>query len=167
MKKILVLLFLAMSLILSATTIYEIQYTTDEGADSTYPSPYLGQVVTTTGIVTAVGYNGDKYFISMPEGGEWKGLFIWDWTTVNLGDEIEITGTVFESYGLTEIKDVSNVSVLSSGNTLPAPVQVSTNEIVDGEAYESVLVRVTDVEVTNSVDHGEYYVNDGSGECQV
>ncbi|MBN1948111.1 MAG: hypothetical protein JW784_00045, partial [Candidatus Cloacimonetes bacterium] len=99
--------FILFSLILAGlsavdVTIYEIQFTTSPSGDS----PYAGQVVTTTGIVTGTGFAGysDNFFISEPTGGAWKGVYIYDADqNVDLGDEIEITGTVSEYFGLTEI----------------------------------------------------------------
>ncbi|MEA1972639.1 MAG: hypothetical protein U9N34_05025 [Candidatus Cloacimonadota bacterium] len=171
MKKLLVLALLTITMVLGAQSIYDIQFTTDAGSDGTYPSTYEGQTVTTSGIVTAEGYADDagiKYYLSMPEGGAWKGIFVYDWTTsVAIGDQVEVTGTVVEYFGFTEITDVTSSEVLSSGNAVPAPVSLSTSEIVDGEAYEGVLVKITNVEVMSSGDYGQYYVSDGSGECQL
>ena len=71
-----VLFLLILGTLLSDVTIYEIQYTTDPSGDS----PYDGQMVTTTGIVTGTGFAGfnDSFFISMPEGGAWKGLYCYN-----------------------------------------------------------------------------------------
>lgn len=167
----LLLWLVAATLAAVPATIYEIQYTTVAG-DGTYPSLYNNQSVTTTGIVTAKGYSGDKFFISMPEGGAWKGVYVFDYShPVNLGDEIEITGTVYEYYGFTEIKSVTGFRLISTGNPIPV-VEVPTATLANrnsGEAYESVLVKVRNVTATSlpTPTYNEWYVTDGSGPCQI
>jgi len=158
-------LFIISFLFADYVSIFDIQYTEDPSGDS----PYNGQIVTTSGIVTGYGYDDEKYFISMPEGGAWKGIYVYDYINVpNPGDEVEITATVDEYYNLTELTSISEYSVLSSGNSIPDPVQITTNELASEEMYEGILVTISNVEVTaipNS--YNEWYVDDGSGECQI
>jgi hypothetical protein len=164
-------LLLAICLLLSglaAVTIYEIQYTTNPGS-GTYPSDYAGQYVTTQGIVTAYGYSGNNgYYISMPEGGAWKGILVYDSSNTPIpGMLVQITGQVWEYYGLTEIRYVSNYQVLSVNNPIPAAEVVTTSQAGD-EPYEGVLVRVEDAIVTQELNgYGEWAVNDGSGEVVI
>jgi len=170
---LLILLFCLPTIILSATTIYDIQYTTIPGSDGTYPSTMEGQTVTVTGIVTANNYyssgNSNRFFMSTQEGGEWNGIFVFNYDyEVELGDQVEVTGKVSEYYGFTEIGNISALSILSSGNQVPAPVEISTNELATEEAYEGVLVKIRNVTVTQTPDeHGQWYVDDGSGQCQI
>ncbi|HPR59107.1 MAG TPA: PKD domain-containing protein, partial [Bacteroidales bacterium] len=154
-------------------SIYSIQYTTVPGADNTYPSPYNGQVITTTGIVTAKGYNGqpNNFFISEPDAGPWKGIYVYNaGTGVDVGQEVILTGTISEYFGWTEINSPS-VIVVSSGNPIPEPLTVSTgtmNNTADGEPYEGCIVKVEEVEVTQMPNAAyEWYVSDGSGDCQI
>lgn len=143
------------------TDIYDIQYTTDPGGDS----PYKGQTVTTTGVVTAFfDAGGDRRFFIQDGTGPWNGLFLYEPDAyLNLGDEIAVTGEVSEYYGLTQIA-FGDVDVLSSGNTLPDPELLPSGD-VSQEAWESVLVRVEDVVVTEEdLGYGEWAVDDGSGE---
>jgi predicted extracellular nuclease len=145
---------------LDYTPIYDIQYTTDASGDS----PLKDQVgVTTEGIVTFVLYNG--YFIEDPAGDEWNGLWVYDSTNSPArGDHVRLTGTVVEYNTLTELKDVTGYDVLSSGNPLPDPVVLATGD-VSQEMWESVLVRVENVTVTDGdLGHGEWSVSDGSGD---
>jgi len=167
MKKLLVFgLFLIITSICLAQTIYEIQYTTDPSGDS----PYAGQTVTTSGIVTGVGYGGSNstFFISMPAGGPWCGLYIYTADIEPLlGDEVEVTGEVSEYYGFTEI-GYGTATVLSSGNPLPDPTQITTLQLSAEEAYESVLTQINNVAVTVTPNsYGEWFVDDGTGECQI
>ena len=137
-------------------SIYDIQ-------GQTATSPYEGQSVITTGIVTALlpgTYPG--YFIQDGDGA-WNGLYVFDSNTPAIGDEITIEGEIVEYYDLTEIKNLSSYTVNSSGNTLPNPALLTTNEIND-EAYESVFVRVENAECTNDdAGYGMWEVNDGTG----
>ena len=171
-----ILLFI--TAILFATTIYDIQYTTTPGPDNTYPSPFDGQTVTVEGIVTAIGFSGynDNFFISMPEGGAWKGVLVYmaGDTTIVVGDEVEIIGTVEEYYGLTEISGYSlpiTVTLLSSGNPVPDPVVVTCADLQPegvGEPYESVLIELHDVVVVEEQsNYGEWDVTDGTGIAQI
>ncbi len=152
---------------LSALTIYDIQYTEEPSGDS----PYNGQTVTVVGIITATGYEtsgNTRFFISDPEGGAWRGIYVYEYDTgLSVGDEVQVTGEVSEYYGFTEI-GYADVTVLSSGNSVPAPVQITTNELATEEMYEGVLVTVKYVTCTDDPDYyGQWYVDDSSGECQI
>jgi len=150
---------------LVATTIYDIQYTTDPSGDS----PLAGQIVTVTGIVTGANWGNDnKFFMSDPEGGAWRGIYVYDYTTgPALGDEVQVTGTVSEYYNMTEL-GYCTVNILSSGNPVPAPVEITTHESATEEMYEGVLVRISNVEVAALPNnYNEWYVTDGSGTCQI
>lgn len=160
------LLFLCPLLIMADVSIYDIQFTT-VADDGTYPSLFDGQTVTTGGIVTATDYGNGRYFISSSAGGAWNGIFIYD-NDHNpvLGDSIHIQGLVYEYYGITELKNLTSYETISSGNPIPAPVHISTHDLATEEAYESVLVEITDVGVTEAFDgYDEWRVNDGSGDC--
>lgn len=170
MKKIflvsVLLMLVAICFAQTEVTIQEIQYTEDAG-DGTYPSPYQDQAITTTGIVSGYHFSGEKFFITMPEGGAWKGIYVYDFSdAVSLGDQVEVTATVQEYYGLTELSDCT-VTVVGSG-TVPEPVSITTNELATSEAYEGVLVKISDVSVTEELnEYGEWYVDDGTGACQI
>ena len=156
-----------------ATTIYDVQYTTVAG-DGTYPSLLEGDTVTLTGIVTAIGWAhyDDNYFISMPEGGAWKGVLVYFGEIFpEVGDEVEITGVVSEYFGMTEISNLTSYTILSSGNPVPDAIVVETGNLidpVDAEQYEGCLVNLLDVTVTEEqIEFGQWYVNDGTGDCQM
>ena len=145
------------------TPIYDIQYTTDPSGDS----PLADQAdITTEGIVTALFYNG--YFIEDPAGGAWNGLWVYDTTNFPaLGDRVRLTGTVLEYYNFTELGGLTDYVLVSSGNSLPDPVVVTTAAAND-EQYEGVLLRVENVLVTAEEDaYEEWAVDDGSGPLAV
>jgi phosphatidylserine/phosphatidylglycerophosphate/cardiolipin synthase-like enzyme len=159
MKKILLPAFLLLfSICLSAQTIAEIQ-----GTDA--DSPYNGQPVTTTGIVTAVAPQG--YFIQ--DGTALRsGIYIYDQdNSPAIGEEVTLTGTVDEYFELTEIVDVSSFSINSYNNTLPDPTLLSTGD-ANNEDYEGMLVTVQNATCSSTdIGFGEWQVNDGSGALAV
>ncbi len=138
------------------TSIYDIQYTTAGNGDS----PLNNQVVNTSGIVTGTY----QYGFFMQDGtGPWNGIYVLDSVhTRALGDNVSLTGTVYEFFNMTEIKNVTAFTVVSSGNTLPVPSAV-TAATVNSENVEGVLVKVTDVTCieTNS-GYGMWKVQQGS-----
>ena len=176
-KSFLLAFFVVFALFLSATTIYDIQYTTVPGPDGDYPSPLVGQVVTVTGIVTGSDYyvsgNSNRFFMTDPGGGAWKGIFVFNYDIVVAeGDEVEVTGTVIEYYGMTELSTITDVTILSTGNAVPAPVIVQTANLVTpatAEQNEGCLVEVQNVVVTSAQNtYGEWFVTDTSAvPCQV
>jgi len=134
-------------------TIYEIQGQADA-------SPYVDQIVETSGIITATG--GSKHFIQDGTGA-WNGLYIYDGdNTYAVGDYVTLVGEVTEYYDLTEIMNIVSITVTSSGNELPASAILTTGE-VNAEAYEGVLVTTTGICDNEANDYGEWSVNDGTG----
>lgn len=124
-----------------SVTIYEIQ-----GAGQI--SPFAGQEVTTTGIVTAVAFDG--YYVQDPIGDDddstSDGMFVFDTRNPkpNVGDEVEMTDFVAEfipggadtgNLSTTEFS-FPQLTILSTGNPVPAPViigrsgRIPPNEIV-------------------------------------
>lgn len=155
-----------------ATTIYDVQYTTDPLGNS----PYMNQVVTVQGMVYAL-YPPRSFAIA--EGpGAWHGVYVYlnpnpGTLPVALGDTVSVTGTVQEYYNLTEIVCAASAVVIQgSGGTPHPPTVVTTAEVATGavtaESYEGVLVEVQDVEVTSPPNfYGEFLVDDGSGAVMV
>jgi len=141
-------------------TIYDIQYTTDASGDS----PYEGQVVKTSGIVTAID-EGSSLWIQDGTG-VWNGVYVFSSATSNtvtVGDNIEFAAEVDEFYTLTELKNVLGLNIISSGNTLPAISEITTLQAQD-EAYEGVLIKVSSATCTSADEgNGMFEVNDGSG----
>ncbi len=142
--------------------IYEIQTTADslEG-----PSPYLGENVKISGIVTAVTSNG--YYLQ-DAAGAWNGIYIYDNNHFpGRGDSLIITGLVDEYYSLTELKDLTEYSLESSNNVLPDSILISTGNIAQ-EKYEGVFVYVINAECINDdLGYAEWLVNDSSGDVRI
>ncbi len=155
-------------------TIYDIQFTTDPSGDS----PFDGQVVRTSGIVTAidaVANNGNPQLVYYLQDGSgpWNGIYVFDYidngNAVAVGDEIELIAQVSEYFNLTELTNLQSFTLLASGQPLPAPLVVGTGEVA-AEALESVLVSVVNATCTEppgGANFGIWSVDDGSGEVGI
>ncbi|MRR09924.1 hypothetical protein EG831_07610, partial [bacterium] len=146
--------------------IYDVQYSL------TGDSPYAGQTVTVTGVVTAVvagGYSDGTYYVQDGPG-PWNGIYVYGrYDGAQVGDSVRITGAVSEYYNLTEIT-TSSFTRLKSGCALPAATPVTTGGLsASGEQYEGVLVATGPVTVTSVATgtYDGYGINDGSGVCAV
>jgi uncharacterized protein len=55
-----------------------------------------------------------------------EGIFVFQGSmiAVDLGDDVEVTGVVDEYFGETQLKTVSSITVLSSGNDLPSAAKI-------------------------------------------
>lgn len=126
------------------THIYDIQGTTDV-------SPLTGTTVTTEGIVTA-DFQGTNqlggFFIQDTTGDNnvltSDGIFVFNTSfPVKVGDYVRVTGTVTEFFNKTEISPATSVSVLSSNNSVMAPIDITlpVAAVTDLERYEGMLVR--------------------------
>jgi len=153
-----------------ALTVSNIQYTTDPSGDS----PYKGQTVDVIGVVTYIEPNSQKqlvggYGISDVGGGPWSGVYVYDnQHRPEYGDQIKITTLVTEYFNLTELANVSQFTVLSSSNPVPATYTACSN--VNYEMFEGVLVgisniTVSDINVGNS--NRQWRISDTSGSCMV
>ena len=152
-------------------SIHDIQYNTVKG-DNCYDSNFTDQIVTTTGIITAIKPGiYPTFYIQDFDYDSYAGIFVYDSDQdPALGDKVTITAEVTEYYGLTELINVTAYNVTSNTNSF-TPKDISTGELANGctetgESLEGMLVRVNNVIVTQSTNiYNEWYVNDGSGEC--
>lgn len=154
----------------SALTCYQIQGQADN-------SPYDGEDVTVTGIVTAgasefyAGTGTAQYaVIEDAVGGEWSGLVLYGYDGVLnglvRGDSVVVSGYVQEFNLLTELI-VNSVDFDQPGYTIPAAEAISTAD-VSLEKWEGVLVSISNVTVTDDdLGYGEWYVDDGSGDARI
>ncbi len=125
----------------SLVPIYDIQYTTDVSGNS----PYMNQVVTTKGVVTALhySYQGGTYrgYFIQEATGPWHGIYVYNNTnTPEIGNEVKITGTVSEYYNLTEIASVTGYLVTNPSSVIPASWPTTSGGA--GEEFEGVLITV-------------------------
>lgn len=104
----LVALLLIFPFLLKAIPIHDIQYVPNPTVNDT--SPYIGQTVTISGIVSFVYQNssGKTYFYVQDSSGAWNGILGYSPTvtgdsTLKMGDSITATGAITEYYGTTEL----------------------------------------------------------------
>jgi len=136
-----------LTVIAPTVAIYDIQ-----GAGHT--SPFVNQLVKTTGIVTAVDTNGFYLQDATGDGDIATSDAIFVFTGgapgVNVGDELEVEGTVSEftpggtstrNLSTTQISGSPSITTLSTGNTLPAATiignggRVPPSQNIDDDAF--------------------------------
>jgi predicted extracellular nuclease len=98
-------------------------------------TPYSGQFVSTTGVVTARKSNG--FFMQSLAADDdlnpatSEGIFIFTSSSpaVATGDAVAVLGTATEFFNLTQLESTlpGDVTVTSSGNPLPAPIVLTTS----------------------------------------
>jgi hypothetical protein len=145
----------------SARTIREVQ-------DPAAKADYTGERVVVGGIVTAdpveCTYN-PGYYIEMSSGGGWSGVLVYDlFYEPTRGDSVQVTGTVADEFGRTQISYVTGYNNYGAGN-MPPSLPVFTTEVAAAESLEGVLVQVQSVTVTDTLGYGEFNMTDGSGAC--
>ena len=182
------------------TKIHTVQGDGGTGAGATVGvddlSPLLGSIVTIEAIVTAdfqdglLGSMGDLngFYVQEEDADQdansstSEGLFVFDGNLpavdVAVGDKVQITGTVAEFFGETQLA-ASEVVVMSSGQTLPSSVSVSFpvastmfdddgDLVANLEAYEGMLIEIaqdmTITEMFNLDRFGQYNVSVGRTE---
>ena len=158
----------------NSISIKNIQYTENPGDDGTFPSLIVGDSVNICGTVTGLDPYG---FYLQDEESDWSGIYVYLGSDVVLGftidDSVSVNGIVKEYNGLTElVANISDVEVLKTDAGKVKPVDVCTGDfskdLIIGESCECVLVRFTNVTVTQAPDdYGQWYVDDGTGEFEV
>ncbi|MCD4829831.1 MAG: hypothetical protein K8R90_10425 [Candidatus Cloacimonetes bacterium] len=168
------MMFLVMSLALvslaatNIVTIYDIQYTSNPGCEGTYPSPYCGLTIRTSGIVTAIHPESGIMYMSGLHGGEWNAICVKAGRHIHQnrlrpGVRVDLTGMVVEQFGMTMLSDVSNIVTNGVQTTLPE-VLATTGLVRVNESYESALVRLQNVSLINHAG-AIWEIDDGSGAC--
>ncbi len=119
-------------------------------------SGYVGGVVTVEGVVTASAQGNDLgyVFVQQEDSLAWAGIYL-DATTsqtslLNLtrGQKVRVTATVQEVFGVTTLREISNVTVTGTGTI--APLDVDPNLFSPYtptlEPFESMLLSLRDPE---------------------
>lgn len=139
-------------------SIHDIQYATL----APYDSPYKDQILKTTGLVVGAKTGTSTTNLFIQDGsGAWSGLYAYESTTpVVIGDSVRITATVKEYYNLTELKYITNLTVINSGNEVPDPTEITIGDVA--EQYEGVFVKIMNVEcITAPNSFKEWEITDG------
>lgn len=124
----------------------DIQYTPYSNGNS----PYVGKEVTVTGIVTASTKDYDLGFVYIqdPDFNEWAGLTLVggsDLATLFRNEEVTVTGTIEEYFGLTRMNVFSAVKTGNLGSIAPTVVNPGDSAFKASgeiEKYESMLVSL-------------------------
>ena len=143
---------------IDTVSIYDIQFNNNTNGASNYE----GSQVYTGGIVTAV--RDDSSFYLTSGSGAWSGVYVYsnDYL-LSEGDSVVLDAEVDEYYELTELKNVTNLQVISSGNIF-SPSYCNT-AAADSEEFEGCFVEVSNAICNNdNAGFGEWIVNDGSGD---
>ena len=143
---------------IDTVSIYDIQFNNNSNGASNYE----GSQVYTGGIVTAV--RDDSSFYLTSGSGAWSGVYVYsnDYLLYE-GDSVVLDAEVDEYYELTELKNVANLQVISSGNIF-SPSYCNT-AAADSEEFEGCFVEVSNAICNNdNAGFGEWIVNDGSGD---
>jgi len=116
-------------------------------------SPYSGQIVKTGGIVTAISTNTGTpgFFMETSTGGPYSGIYVYSSSAASglaVGDSVNLSATVSEFFGMTELTFPTAINKVSSGNPVPAAAVINPISGIEAEQYESVLVQVTGVQCT-------------------
>lgn len=141
---------------IATVSIYDIQYTTDASGNS----PKKDQIVTFSGTCTAV-HTGKGYYLKDGPG-PWRGIYVYtnNTNTPQVGDSVQVTGTVVEFNSLTEVTN-STYTLKSVGNSLTP--NIATCSQLNTEAYEGVFCKVKNVQVTAMpASFGIWTINDGA-----
>jgi uncharacterized protein len=131
----------------SALAIHEIQ-----GSGTT--SPFAGQTVTTTGVVTALKSNG--FFMQTPDSevdadpNTSEGIFVFTSTTLPpaavVGNRVMVNGPLVEfistsdpsSPPFTEFTNSPTVTLLSTGNPIPTPITITATDTSPNGSIEQL-----------------------------
>ena len=165
------LLFLPVSIHAQILTCAEVQGQADS-------SPFEGQTVTVSGKVTE--YFGDTWYIQ-DDFGAWNGIYcigpdvvveaqppLWNADRQpEVGDVFELTGTVVEQDGNTQLVDITDYVLLGYWNATPAGTYVDAADMAD-ESLEGTRVRFQNVVVASAPDEdGVWTISDATGTATI
>lgn len=112
-------------------------------------------------VTSAVAVDGDDstVFVQDAGGGEYSGIAVFlpaGTLDLQIGDVIDVTGSVSEYYGFTEVFVADAADVVVTGSATPVADALTTGP-ADWEAWEGCLVTLEGVSVTGDVtDYGQY-----------
>ncbi len=125
------------------TSIYNIQ---GSGA----ASPFVGNTVATEGVVVGdfQGSNGLNGFYIQDDTGDGNsstsdGIFVFapNSIDVNVGDAVQLTGTVSENFGQTQLGDLNALDIVGSGAIAPTAIGLPVTSVNNLESFEGMLVN--------------------------
>jgi predicted extracellular nuclease len=94
------------------------------------------------------------FFVQSKEGGAYNGIYVFKYDEVeytpNPGDVISITGEYTEYYGNSQLKVIESGAIAVTDSDAEIVLTDLDVEPENWEAYESVMVRFTDMEITSA-----------------
>lgn len=148
--------------------------TTINAIQATKPSQYVGQTVTTSGIVVGVRASGFYLEVRNPDANPTtpEGLYVYSGSAakpafIALGNEVQVTGKIstYPAAALTPDTELGaptggalSYSLLSTGNALPTPIQITaamdspSGGIYQFTKYEGMRVAIGSVTTTSGTD---------------
>lgn len=120
--------------------------------------------------------------LGLVEAAKWTGVYVYTgyprapWVAnLALGQRVQLTAQVNEYQALTELWHLTSHVLLFSPPSVPIePVDITTGTLgrgacqLGGEAYEGVLVRLTNVRIrTTAARNGTIVIDDGSGAAEL
>lgn len=142
MKNLLLLILLCLSF---NTFAQVITIDSARSQDANGVSLLLGQNVTVRGVVTMSNELGTPLvYFQDPTGGMigYENSF---WAGTNSGDSVQVTGTIVQFNGLTELQPVTSFTKLDSNKTVAPRVVTCSQVRLNGEDYEGQLIRINGV----------------------
>ncbi len=125
------------------TPIYNIQ---GSGA----ASPFVNNTVATKGVVVGdfQGSTGLNGFYIQDDTGDGNsstsdGIFVFapNSVNVNVGDAVQLTGTVSENFGQTQVGNLSALDIVGSGAIAPTAINLPVTAVDNLESFEGMLVN--------------------------
>ncbi len=153
--------------------LYTIQYGFSQDNIAEARAMGVGATVTVTGVVTNGPELGTIRYIQDETAG--IGIYDWNVTDFQRGDEVTVTGVLDEFYKLLEITDLTFHTVNSTGNPLPEPRQITIDQM--SEDYEGQIIQLdnvyfvvpggifsgnTNYDISDEVNLGEIRINTNS-----
>jgi phosphatidylserine/phosphatidylglycerophosphate/cardiolipin synthase-like enzyme len=136
----------------------------------------LGKAVTVTGVVTVPSglLSATTFDVFIQDSTAGINIFSskGDIAYLHLGDLVNVSGTISYLYGLTYIKEPSEITVLAHNQPLPDPLRLTCADVAGtffadrSEPNESRLISINNVQVTG-IGGDIYTISDTSGSTQL
>jgi hypothetical protein len=143
MKPFFILLFIiSISLSSISAQIITIAEAIEDLNGDFYPDK-LGDTVTVQGINFSPNFAGNFTIYYVDDGTAATRIYHNNLLTLNLGDEVQITGIVDHYIGITYIlvPDTTDITIMSTGNPCSEPIILTLAQyLTDSEAYEGSLI---------------------------
>jgi len=130
-----------------------------------------GERVTLQGVVTnsTGNYDGGRTFFIRDDTGPWNGIYIYYPTSdsVDVGDEVIVSGIVDEYYTMTELISVDYLNKIGTGNTVDPDIVTPyvLTDTLQNESWEGCFVMMECVEAfTERDEFGEWMAGGYSGD---